>query len=59
MASDEPVMFQGKWIETDNGGKWFIPDDLAKQIQDNPPKPGTLFGLPIVLDDAELKKAKS
>jgi hypothetical protein len=50
MASDEPVMFQGKWIDVDNGS-FFIPDDLAKQIQDSPPKPGTLYGRPIVIED--------
>jgi hypothetical protein len=50
MNDDDDVMFQGKWIDVDNGS-FFIPDDLAKQIQDSPPKPGTLYGKTIVIAD--------
>ena len=50
MSADDDVMFQGKWIDVDNGS-FFIPDDLARQIQDSPPKPGTLYGRPIVIED--------
>jgi hypothetical protein len=31
-------------------GVWYVPDDVAEQIRRSPPKPGTLFGLPVVID---------
>ena len=51
MTSDDDVMFQGKWIDVYGDGSYLITDDLAKQIQDSPPKPGTLYGRPIVIED--------
>lgn len=35
------------YINVKNGW-WYIPDEVAKQMANNPPKPGTLFGLPVV-----------
>lgn len=29
-------------------GVWFIPDDVAEAMINNPPEPNTLFGKPIV-----------
>lgn len=46
--TDEPVMFQGKWIETDDGGTWFVPDEVIEEIRVNPPSAGTLFGMPVI-----------
>ena len=51
--TSEPVMFQGKWIETDDCGTWWVPDELIKQIQDNQPAAGTLFGKPVIIDTRE------
>ena len=49
--TDDDVMFQGKWISTDDGGVWWIPDELAKQIASNPPAADTLLGKPVVIED--------
>ena len=51
--TSEPVMFQGKWIETDNGGTWWVPDELIKEIQDNPAvsMESTLFGNPVIIEN--------
>lgn len=29
-------------------GWWYISDDVAEQMVNHPPEPGTLFGLPVV-----------
>lgn len=31
-------------------GYWEVNDELVQQILDNPPKPGTLLGLPVIND---------
>lgn len=51
MTADDDVMFQGKWLDVYGDGSYLITDDLAKQIQDSPPKPGTLYGRPIIMDE--------
>ena len=49
--NNEPVMFHGKWIETDDGGTWWVADEVAEQIVANPPAASTLFGKPVVIED--------
>jgi hypothetical protein len=51
MITDDDVMFQGKWLDVYGDGSYLITDDLAKQIQDSPPKPSTLYGVPIIMDE--------
>ena len=52
MTADDDVMFQGKWISTEDG-VWWIPDVLAEEIAANPCEPNTLFGKPVIIDTRE------
>lgn len=51
--TSEPVMFQGKWIETDDGGTWWVADELIEEIQNSPPvsMECTLFGKPVIIEN--------
>jgi len=50
---DEPVMFQGKWIDVFGDGSYMITDELAQQITANPPEPYTMLGKPVIMDTQE------